>query len=443
MSIGIHHDRNFIVSLKDKLSFQEKMQMYCRHKERSGDKRQNETLEKTICSCDCPCFPICVKLYFQKESYRRKGLEFFENPIQIIQEDIDQLYQDDREVFEYLTLLCLHNGEMDESMDVDKELSYIFEHFDCLKKQKVGQMQSTIDRMSSVYIKQENTKVKFQHKSIFQAVCMSFSNILPGKSLLYLPFEFICNWARIKPPTESVPTEEEYLNLRKGCFSFLVKRFFIEIENNNIQYVCRHQAFSSDPFLSVFLTELGNLKGTEFDRYLRILQSTERDRSICGSLWNGCFLYWTAVLSDKKVCSRILRNQFYDSMKDVDPFFVSTQASATLVKGAWRRFDIDLMECLINLGGNVNSSIHLNRRKQVYNCDYCTTQDPKGITVLQASVFGDEEVNCKVVTLLLQNGARFREDESPYRPLIRAIRKKYNELFDLLLKSKCDLNAKD
>jgi len=445
MSLGIHHECNYILSLKDTLSFQEKMQMYCRHKERSvfGDKRQNETLEKTICNCDCPCFPICVKLYFQKESFYRKGLEFFENPIQIIQDDIDQLYRDDREVFEYLTLLCLHNGEMDKSTHVDKELSYIFEHFDCLTKQKVGQMQLTIDRISSVYLQQENRKVKFQHNSIFQAVCMSFSSRLPDKSLLYLPFEFICNRVRIKPPTESVPTEEEYLNLPKECFSFLVKRFFIEIENNNIQHVCRHQAFSSGPFLCDFLTELGNLKGTEFDRYLRILQSTERDRSICGSLWNGCLLYWTAVLSDRKVCSRILRNKFYDSIKDKDPFFVSTQASATLVEGAWRRFDIDLMECLINIGGDVNSSINLDRRMQVYNCDYCTTQDPKGITVLQASVFGDEEVNCKVVNFLLQNGARFKEDVSPYRPLIHAILNENNELFDLLLTSKCDLNAVD
>ena len=445
ISIGILHKCKYEVSLNDTLSFQEKMQMYCRHKERSafGDKRQNETLEKTICNCDCPCFPICVKYYFQKESYYRKGLEFFENPIQIIQDDIDQLYQDDREVFEYLTLLCLHNGEMDESTNVDKELSYIFEHFECLTKQKVGQMQSTIARISSVYIQQKNRKVKFQHNSIFQAVCMSFSSRLPDKSLLYLPFEFICNRVRIKPPTESVPTEEEYLNLPKQCFSFLVKRFFIEIENNNIQHVCRHQAFSSDTFLCDFITELGKLKGTEFDRYVRILQSTERDNNSCGSLWNGCLLYWTAVLSDKKVCSRILRNQFYDSIKDVDPFFVSTQASATLVEGAWRRFDIDLMKCLINLGGNVNSSINLDRRMQVYNCDYCTTQDPKGITVLQASVFGDEEVNCEAVNFLLEKRARFREDVSPYRPLTHAIRNKNDELFDLLLTSKCDLNSVD
>lgn len=418
--------------------------MYCRHKERSvfRDDRQDATLKKTICNCDCPCFPICVKLYFQKESYYQRGSEFFENPIQIIQADIDQLYEDDREVFEYLTLLCLHNGEMDESTDVDEKLSNIFEHFDCLTKQKVGQMQPTIDRISFVYIHKENRKVKFQHNSIFQAVCMSFSSRLPGKSLFYLPFEFICNTVRIKPHTESVPTEE-HLNLPKECFSFLVKRFFIEIEKNNIQHVCRHQALSSNQFLSDFITELDKLKCSEFDRYLRILQSTERDGSICGPLWNGCLLYWTAVLSDTKVCSRILRNKFYDSIKDQDPFFVSTQASATLVEGAWCRFDIDLMDCLINLGGTINSSINRNSRMQVYNCDYCTTQDPNGITVLQASVFGDEEINPEVVKFLLQKGARFREHVSPYRPLIHAIRNRNDELFDLLLTFNCDLNALD
>lgn len=442
-SLDILQNVEYQVDLTQPIPFAEKLEILRTHEKKySKSEKITDDCANDICKVKCPCFPICVKLFFQQDDLFQKGSRFFENPVRIIQSEISQMYKDDREVFAFLIMLILNDGEINDScLGTDACIAHIdplLGILRCRNDELVQIMNECLDRIPDLYVTRGNNKIKIQHDCIFQAICVSFSKILPMPCLKYLPFEFITERVRV----ETDQRIDEHIIIPSRFYVSLAERFLNEIELGCIRHVCGHQAMFSPVFLAIFSDCLQKLQETDKMKYFRILQSTEQEKDH-GCLWNGCLLYWATAVDNNKLCSKLLLKNFYQTVKEVDSLFVKVQASATFVLASLFRYKQILLQRLQDLGGDINSSVHEERKMQTYGCDYCITQDTHGMTVLQASIFGELTVNKDTVRYLLENKAHFREDITVYRTLSKAVQIEDETLVRLLLAYQADVNSID
>ncbi|XP_052062985.1 uncharacterized protein LOC127702720 [Mytilus californianus] len=183
-SLDILQKVEYQVDLMQPIPFKEKLEILRTHEKKySKSERIDEDCAIDICNVKCPCFPICVKLFFQQDDLFQNGIRFFENPVRIIQSEISQMYKDDREVFAFLIMLILNEGEINEScLGTDACIAHIdplLGLLRCRKTELVQIMNECLDRIPDLYVTRENNKIKIQHDCIFQAICVSFSKILP------------------------------------------------------------------------------------------------------------------------------------------------------------------------------------------------------------------------------------------------------------------------
>ncbi|CAC5356066.1 unnamed protein product [Mytilus coruscus] len=424
------------------LTFAEKVEIFRKHEQKCNGLKFDEKSVTSICKCDTPSFPNCVDIFFTNASAYKKGLDFFRNPTQFLNTEIKQIFRDDKALYTVMVLLAMNDGRLIKcnllktikatNKDILKVLLDTC-NADCPKQIKAVLLK--VLEKSQSFLQQHNEFVIFRYRCISHAVCASFGEMMPEEALMYLPVEFIFQKVFVDESNHS--KDEEGIVLPRNCQTYLAKRLIAELELGCIEQVCRHNAFSSPCFSCSFITVLKEKDKHQIRFVLQITERSQKNRA----LWNGSLLYWSAAVGEENLLLRLLMEDLYTDLQD--NFFVRTQASAALQCACQRRFPKTVISKLIELHADVNTSLHLSKREQTYNCDHCNLQDQNGITPLQSSIFGFKEINIENVELILKSGVQFKENAVSYRPLIMAVQKRHVKLIELLLKYDIDINAFD
>ncbi|CAC5356083.1 unnamed protein product [Mytilus coruscus] len=425
------------------LTFGEKVEIFRKHEQKCNGLKFDEKSVTNICKFDTPSFPNCVEMFFTNATAYKKGLEFFRNPTQFLNTEIEQVFREDKALYTLMVLLAMNDGMLIEcnllktiestNRDILKVLLDTIGNADCPKQ--IQAMLLKVLAKSQSFIQQQNGFVRFRYRCISHAVCASFGQTMTEEALMYLPIEFIFQKVFVDGSNHS--KDEEGILLPINCYLHLAKRLVVELEHGCIQQVCKHNAFKSPCFSCCFITLV---KENDKQQIKFMIQITERSQKN-GALWNGSLLYWSAAVGEENLLLRLLMEDLYTDLED--KYFVRTQASAALQCASQRRFSGTAISKLIELQADVNTSIHLSKREQTYNCDHCNLQDQNGITPLQSSIFGSKEINLENVELILKSGVQFKENAVSYRPLIMAVKKRHVQLIELLLRYDIDINAFD
>ncbi|CAG2255455.1 unnamed protein product [Mytilus edulis] len=423
-------------------TFAEKVEMFRTHEQKCNGLKFDDNSVNAICKCDTPSFPNCIDMFFTNAMAYKRGLQFFKNPTQFLNTEINQIFREDKALYTLLVMLAMNDDRLSKCNLLEtikathKDILKVLldtSNADCPKQIKA--MLIKVLEKSQSFLQVQKELVMFRYKCISNAVCASFGEMMPEEALMYLPIEFVFQNVFVDGSNHS--KDDEGIVVPRSCHIYLAKRLVAELERGCIEQVCRHSAFTSPCFSCCFFTELKE-KGKHQIRF--ILQMTERSQKN-RALWNGSLLYWSAAVGQENLLLRLLMEDMYKDLED--KFFVRTQASAALQCASQRRFPKTVISKLIDLHADVNTSLHLSKREQTYNCDHCNLQDQNGITPLQSSIFGSKEINLENVELILKSGVLFKENAVSYRPLIMAVKKRHVQLIELLLKYDIDINAFD
>lgn len=420
-------EENNIVDLSEiMLSQSERLEMLEKHliKNRK-DYSMEQTVKQAIIKCKYVAgFPNSVHMFTLNDKLFGKGKQFFNSPIENVRNTVHVLHRHDPDVYALLVFLLIKDGEIKEKtihqMRSESNEFFLLQnivHFPSVE-QLSTRLQSALDSVDQAFVTKEGSTIQFRHSCVLEAMCLSFSQTLQHEAIKWLPFTFICNRIRTEKYEKSV--DDEIVTIREPVFEDLANRFIKEIAIGNIREVCRHEAFNNPRFVNCFMDSIERLTR---DTLCYILQVTEQEGSF-GALFNGSLLYWSASLNVKHLLSSLLLRKFYRFIKD--EFWVRIQASAALVPSCWFGYPIPVLELLLDLKADINSTLHEERRSQTHFCEHCIVHDKDGMTAIQATIFGENLHKNDTVRFLLQNGAHFKE-KSKHRPLIQAIKAIHKE----------------
>lgn len=425
-------DKSNVVDLSEiELSQQERLEILEKHLNKYRLRQPiDPVIKQAISKCKHPGFPYCVYMFTRIDKLFNQGKLFFDSPIQFVREEIHVLSENDPDIYALLLFLLIKDGEIQEktlqSLDDNCNEFHLLQNIGNFPNatQLGRRLYSAIKRVDAAFVVQENSNIHFRHSCVLEAICFSFSQTLEHQAVKWLPFDFVVK--RIRTDRSDKSNDNEIVTIGPSVYDYLAERFINEIKLGNLVEVCKHEAFRNGRFVTSFCAILEGLLINDIDQFRFILQITERENHL-GALFNGSLLYWSSSLNSELLCSTLLAKHFYDNIKN--QFWVRIQASAALVPACWYGFQETVLSSLLQLNADINSAMHKERRLQTYLCDFCTVHDDEGMTVIQASVFGDNLQKHVTLAYLLKNGARFKEF-SYNKPLIKAI-----EIYDEVLKN--------
>lgn len=432
-------DKLNIVDLSEfKLSQQERLQILEKHIKRyRPNENVDQTIKQAISKCKLPGYPNCVYMFTRNDRLFNQGKYFFISPTEHVQEEIHVLRINDPDVYALLLFILIKDGEIKEKTlqslgDTCNEFNLLqnIAHFPSAI-QLCRRLHSALKRVDAAFVVQESSTIQFRHSCVLEAMCLSFSQTLENQAVKWLPLDFIVK--RIRTDKFEKSNDYEIVTIGPSVFDDLAERFINEIKFGNIAEVCKHEAFTNGRFVTTFCAILEGFLQKDVAMLRFILQVTERENHL-GALFNGSLLYWSASLDAELLCSSLLAKHFYDNIKD--KFWVRVQASAALVPACWYGFQETLLDSLLQLNADINSSMHKERRSQTHFCDFCTVHDKDGMSGIQASVFTDNLPKYETLAYLLTNRACFK-DRSDHKPLIQAI-----QIYDTALQSDIKTVAK-
>ncbi|XP_052103867.1 uncharacterized protein LOC127737319 isoform X2 [Mytilus californianus] len=424
------------------LSMGEKHDIILKHIDRFQPKENIDGIDKMkiakeVAEVTCQGFANCAYFFVRNKKWFNKGVDFFKNPIKTIRDDVDSLRESDPKIYVFLLYLLLKGGRMRgttldtcESDDGVINLLQKIRYFP--KEEYCAILNDALHQVEYVYVSRVDSigTYTFRHDYIVEAVCISFSKILPREAIMNVPFDFISTRIRTDDYNAYIT---DMIILKPDRYDDLATRFIRELTIGNIRSICEHPASNDAKFSKIFISKLHADTKKQF-----FIQITERAYR---STLNGSLLYWSASCGAQHLCLRILKSEMYSNIKD--KFWLRTQASAALVPSCWFGFNINIIDGLLKLGADINSSIHSERRFQTYTSDCLAVHDQKGWTPVQSAVCGTNSNKIVYIEELIKRGCHFQEKEKMQRPLIHAVQQENLKLVETLVQNGVNIHAVD
>ena len=405
--------------------------------EETKEKMKVNTLAAEIADVECTGFANYAYLFVRNKIWFKKGVDFFKHSNEIINKEVENLLESDPKVYLFLIYLLLKGGRitgstLDDCYKDDNVIKLLEKIKTYPRKEYCSVLNSALACVDYAYVSRVNSSgtITFRHDRIIEAVCLSFSKILPHEAIMNVPFQFISMRMR----TEEYKTDiQDMIIITADRYDDLARRFMKELQIGNIKGICEH------PFTNnIQLVNRSVEKLQCSDQLSYLVQITER---AFGSTLDGSLLYWSASCGAEDLCRRILDSGIYLRIKD--KFWVRTQASAALVPSCWFGFSLNIIDKLLELGADINSSVHSERSFQTYTSDCLAVHDHKGWTPIQAAVCGTNENKAQYVLDMLDRNCKFQEKEMMQRPLIHAVKQGNKKLVRVLLQNGVNVQAVD
>ncbi|CAG2257849.1 unnamed protein product [Mytilus edulis] len=424
------------------LSMGEKHDIILKHIDRFQPKENLDGIDKMkiakeVAEVTCQGFANCAYFFVRNKKWFNKGVDFFKDPIKTIRDDVDSLRELDPKIYVFLLYLLLKGGRIRgttlDTCESDNEVISLLQKIKYYPKEEYcAILNDALRQVEYVYVSRVDSigTYTFRHDYIVEAVCISFSKILPREAIMNVPFDFISTRIRTDDYNAHIT---DMVILKPDRYDDLATRFIRELSIGNIRTICEHPASNDARFSKMLISKLHFDTKSQF-----LIQITERAYR---STLNGSLLYWSASCGAQHLCMRILERELYSNIKDT--FWLRTQASAALVPSCWFGFNIIIIDGLLNLGADINSSIHSERRFQTYTSDCLAVHDQKGWTPVQSAVCGKNSKKIRYIEELIKRGCHFQEKEKMQRPLIHAVQQENFKLVEALVQNGVNIHAVD
>ncbi|XP_063430739.1 uncharacterized protein LOC134712796 [Mytilus trossulus] len=424
------------------LSMGEKHDIILKHIDRFQPKENIDGIDKMkiakeVAEVTCQGFANCAYFFVRNKKWFNKGVDFFIDPIKTIRDDVDSLRELDPKIYVFLLYLLLKGGRIRgttlDTCESDNEVISLLQKIKYFPKEEYcAILNDALHQVEYVYVSRVDSigTYTFRHDYIVEAVCISFSKILPREAIMNVPFDFISTRIRTDDYNAYIT---DMIILKPDRYDDLATRFIRELSIGNIRSICEHPASNDARFSKMFISKLHSNTKSHF-----FIQITERAYR---STLNGSLLYWSASCGAQHLCMCILERELYSNIKDT--FWLRTQASAALVPSCWFGFNINIIDGLLNLGADINSSIHSERRFQTYTSDCLAVHDQKGWTPVQSAVCGKNSKKIRYIEELIKRGCHFQEKEKMQRPLIHAVQQENFNLVEALVQNGVNIHAVD
>lgn len=196
---GIFHH---VVDLNSKefcLSINEKTNIIKKHLKVSGLKLDSSLVQDISEVNTVHGFPLCCRLFTTVEHFRHQGLEFFQNSLHHLLQEIDRLYECDPGKFCILVLTMLGDGQA--SLSSLNEFSVSQAEKDWILKimaacnvsrdKSISHLADAAISLNGVYLKIVNETITFSHDAISMAVSYCFGSKYPDQILDYCSPQFL------------------------------------------------------------------------------------------------------------------------------------------------------------------------------------------------------------------------------------------------------------
>lgn len=405
--------------------------------EETKEEEKVNTLAAEIADVECAGFANYAYLFVRNKIWFQKGVDFFKHSNEIINKEVENLLESEPKVYLFLIYLLLKGGRitgstLDDCYKDDNVIELLEKIKTYKRKEYCSVLNSALACVDYAYVSRVNSSgtITFRHDRIIEAVCLSFSKILPHEAIMNVPFQFISMRMR----TEEYETDiQDMIIITADRYDVLARRFRKELQIGNIKGICEHPSTNNIPLVTKTVEELQCS-----DQLSYLVQITER---AVGSTLDGSLLYWSASCGAEDLCKRILDSGIYLRIKD--KFWVRTQASAALVPSCWFGFSLNIIDKLLELGADINSSVHSERSFQTYTSDCLAVHDHTGWTPIQAAVCGTNENKAQHVLDMIGRNCKFQEKKKMQRPLIHAVKQENKELVRVLLQNGVNVQAVD
>lgn len=405
--------------------------------EETKEEEKVNTLAAEIADVECAGFANYAYLFVRNKIWFQKGVDFFKHSNEIINKEVENLLESEPKVYLFLIYLLLKGGRitgstLDDCYKDDNVIELLEKIKTYKRKEYCSVLNSALGCVDYAYVSRVNSSgtITFRHDRIIEAVCLSFSKILPHEAIMNVPFQFISMRMR----TEEYETDiQDMIIITADRYDVLARRFRKELQIGNIKGICEHPSTNNIPLVTKTVEELQCS-----DQLSYLVQITER---AVGSTLDGSLLYWSASCGAEDLCKRILDSGIYLRIKD--KFWVRTQASAALVPSCWFGFSLNIIDKLLELGADINSSVHSERSFQTYTSDCLAVHDHTGWTPIQAAVCGTNENKAQHVLDMIGRNCKFQEKKKMQRPLIHAVKQENKELVRVLLQNGVNVQAVD
>ena len=173
-----------------------------------------------ICSEDTPLgFPQCVHLFTTTQQLFEKKSQFFSNPFEYLEEELEQMLEKDTKDYFVLASIMFLGTNLTRTVDeLEKSKLDMFCHFQSLFPfDNPGQDRN--DHLEGTYIawNERTHYYQYAHDSIEEAVTKSFCKHFPNFFIQHCPLELLCyvsSSSKIKDISSSkIPLKFEYLGI--------------------------------------------------------------------------------------------------------------------------------------------------------------------------------------------------------------------------------------
>eukprot|EP00105_Crassostrea_gigas_P037644 XP_019921792.1 PREDICTED: uncharacterized protein LOC109618466 [Crassostrea gigas] len=219
-------------------------------------------------------FPLLCKLYFSKEYYKHKGIEFFTEPVTVLKEEIIGFRKRDKGKYCALALLVLFNNDLCvRNLLNNQETEYKFKH--TLKL--CGLPESTppsaiIDNLSSLkdfLVKKVGNMYHFYHDLVMEVTTYVLGTDYPAETIKYADIGFLRRRVALGNCEEQNDSFIVYLN--DGYKEELGERFLTELLGERILDVVLNPCLRNQT-----VTEIMKKKISDQPEYIQKLLETKQ-----------------------------------------------------------------------------------------------------------------------------------------------------------------------
>jgi len=154
--------------------------------EETKEKIKVNTLAAEIADVECAGFANYAYLFVRNKIWFQKGVDFFKHSNEIINKEVENLLKSDSEVYLFLIYLLLKGGRitgstLDDCYKDDNVIKLLEKIKTYPRKEYCCILNRALDRVDYAYVSRVDLlgTITFRHDRIIEAVCLSFSKILP------------------------------------------------------------------------------------------------------------------------------------------------------------------------------------------------------------------------------------------------------------------------
>ena len=234
-----------------KLSAHEKRNIFKKHM--PGIQLNEEDFAK-ICENEI-YFPLLCKLYKGKSERNENVLNFFEEPVEVLQDEIESYKNTDKE--KYCSLICLILSNNKLCIHDLKENNELF--LQCLQLCELpyhtspGSIKNKFDCLEGFLVKKIGQYYTFYHDFAMEVTTYVFGTDHPEETIKFADLSFLCNRIRIE---NSQSNDFLTIVLNDDNIVHLVNRFFEEMSGNRFIEVVLNPCLRNEHVINAFKVKL-------------------------------------------------------------------------------------------------------------------------------------------------------------------------------------------